>query len=457
MKNDVIAAVCTPPGVGGIAVIRLSGADVLTVCRNVFRRKNGKPLTAKDARLAVYGEFLRQGEVIDDGIAVYYAAPHSFTGEDTVELSCHGGRLLQQLLLESVFLQGARQAEAGEFSRRAFENGKLPLSQAEAMIDLIEAESLAKVRVCSATARGALSTRLDALTAQLRMLLASTYAYIDYPDEDLTELTAQQLQVACRDAAAALHTLCDSYHQGRAVVQGIPTAIVGKPNTGKSTLLNTLLGTDRAIVTPLAGTTRDVLQESAVVGQLLLRLCDTAGIRQTEDPVERLGVERSLRAIDQAELLLCVFDLSRPIDEEDEAVLARVRESGKLAVAVLNKRDARKQMPLELPQGLFAAQYEICAADGSGVDVLRTGLERLYLQEGFLADAGVISNARQYAAVQAAASAADRAVVALASGEPQDIACMDLEQALGALCEVDARGVSTEITDTIFKRFCVGK
>ena len=155
--------------------------------------------------------------------------------------------------------------------------------------------------------------------------------------------------------------------------------------------------------------------------------------------------------------MLCVFDLSRPIDEEDEAVLARVRESGKLAVAVLNKSDARQQMPLELPQGLFAAQYEICAVDGSGVDVLRTGLERLYLREGFLADAGVISNARQYAAVQAAASAADRAVVALASGEPQDIACMDLEQALGALCEVDARGVSTEITDTIFKRFCVGK
>ena len=458
-ENDVIAAISTPCGVGGIAVVRISGPQALAVCAGMFRHgKGGKVLTKEDARRAVYGEILRQGEVIDDGIAVYFPAPHSYTGEDTVELSCHGGSLLQQLVLESAFLCGARQAGPGEFSKRAFENGKLPLSRAEAVIDLIEAESLAKVRYSGAAARGALSARIDAITQRLRGLLASTYAFIDYPDEDLTELTPAQLLRQCEEVRRELESLCTGYHQGRAVVQGIQTAIVGKPNTGKSTLLNALLGTDRAIVTPLAGTTRDVLQESAVVGELLLRLCDTAGIRQTEDAVERLGVERSLRAIEEAELILCVFDASRPLDAEDEAVLKKLAgASGKKAIAVWNKADLPRAVNAALPQGLFAREYTISAATGQGLAALEKGLEGLYLDGGCAPQDGILTNARQYAAAQKAKEAVQSAVAALQSGMTQDIAGMDLELALSALSEVDARGVSADITDAIFHRFCVGK
>jgi tRNA modification GTPase len=391
-------------------------------------------------------------------MAVVFRAPHSYTGEDTVEISCHGGIYLTQKVLESVFLCGAMPAGPGEFTKRAFLNGKLGLSQAEAIIDLIDAQSMEGVRLAGAGARGMLKRAADEIYVLLRDAVSSTYAFIDFPDEDLTDLSVDELLEKIGIAKEKLTALAKSYSVGKAVNEGIRCAIVGKPNTGKSSLLNCLMGEDRAIVTEIAGTTRDVLEETVSIGRILLRLADTAGIHGTDDVVEQLGVARSLRALSEAELVLAVFDGSKQLAAEDFDLAQHLREISCPIVAIVNKSDAGIVADVDALGVPFAKTVTVSAARGEGMDDLRAVIEGLFL-EGQIdySTEAIVSNARQYAAICAAAEHVDRASDALENGYTQDIAGMDLELALSALAEVDGRAVTGDVVDTIFHNFCVGK
>ncbi len=457
-ESTSIAAISTAYGRGGIAVIRISGENAIAIAEHVFVPGNRKPLSEQDANFTVWGKIYYGDEQIDDGMATVFRAPHSYTGEDTVEISCHGGIFITQKVLESAFLSGAVPAGPGEFTKRAFLSGKLGLSQAEAIIDLIDAQNMEKVRLAGAGARGALSRAADEIYTLLRDAISTTYAFIDYPDEDLTDLTPEELLERVVLAKEKLEKLEHSYTVGKAVNEGIRCAIVGKPNTGKSSLLNCLLGEERAIVTDIAGTTRDVLEESVSIGRVMLRLADTAGIHGTEDVVEKLGVERSLRTLSQAELVLAVFDASAAFEEEDFALAEKLRALSCPVVAVVNKSD-RETVSDVVALGVdFARICVISAKDGAGIDALRDAIEGLFLSgEIDYNTEGVVSNARQFAAIHTAKEHTARAEEVLLSGYTQDIAGMDLELALSALAEVDGRAVTGDIVDNIFHNFCVGK
>ncbi len=460
MREDTVAAISTPFGKGGVAVVRISGPDAIAIGDSVFIPHNKKPLSAQQTGRLVYGEILRGERTVDYGMAVCFRAPHSFTGEDTVELHCHGGILLTQTVLESVLLCGAQAAGAGEFTRRAFLNGKMDLSQAEAVIDLIEAESTEHLQLALSQVKGVLGARVRTLADALYELLCSTYAYIDYPDEDLTDVTAEELLSRLQGLEWELCELCDTYHTGRAVAQGIPTVLFGRPNTGKSSLLNVLLGADRAIVTAEAGTTRDTIEETASIGRVRLRLCDTAGIRQA-DGVEGIGVRRAMDKLAEAELVLAVFDGSEPLTEEDEAVLAHLRtlceEREVATIAVLNKCDLPQCIEYHRLTRAFDSLVEISCEKGRGIDDLRAAIERLFVAGQIDYAQPIVSNARQYAALHEARVAVTRAREALEQSYTQDVACLDLEAALGALHSLSGREVGQEIVDGIFSRFCVGK
>ncbi len=451
---EPIAAISTPYGRGGIAVIRLSGEGCIELAEKMFAPKSHKKLSDTKSGCAVYGDILRAGKRIDDGIATVFRAPRSFTGEDTVEISCHGGILLTEQVLTSVLECGCRMALGGEFTKRAFLNGKLSLTEAEAVIGLIDAESEESLRLSASMTNGVLKNGINDLCDEITELLASVYAYIDYPDEDLTDLSVSELSERAENMLKELDRLVGSYRSGRAINEGIKTAIVGKPNAGKSSVLNRLLGYDRAIVTSVAGTTRDTVEESAVIGKVTLRLCDTAGIRESDDEVERLGIERSISKMNDAELILAVFDGSKPIDDLDRNVIERISESGTEVIGIINKSDISSEIGYDLPFD----SVTVSSLNGDGFDELRDKISNLYVSEKLDYDTTpIISNARQYAAATEAKMRVENAVSALKNGFTQDIAGMDLELSLSALREIDGRNVSEEITDRIFSRFCVGK
>jgi len=455
-RNEPIAAISTPYGRGGIAVIRMSGEGVLPLADAIFKPSSGKLLSKLAGGKTTYGAILHDGSPIDDGIAAVFRAPHSFTGEDTVEISCHGGILLTERVLEAALLAGCRMAEAGEFTKRAFLNGKISLSQAEAVIGLIDAASEEQLKLSSAASRGVLHDKVSALADELTELIASVYAYIDYPDEDLTDMTVDVLITRALHLRDELSDLSQSYRTGRAVNEGIPTVIAGKPNTGKSSILNRLLGRERAIVTEIAGTTRDTVEETATVGRVTLRLCDTAGLRETEDAVEKIGVEKSREKLREAGLVLAVFDGSKPLDEEDHAFINRLKAlKGCEILPILNKSDL-SGADITLP--FTEAPLAVSAITGEGFDALTNRISALYVSEKLDYNATpILSSARQYTAARKAEEHLASACEALSQGFTQDVAGMDLELALAALHELDGRGVTEEITDRIFSRFCVGK
>lgn len=462
-----IAAISTPFGRGGIAVIRISGDHALDVAKKMFIAARGCDLSSLEGGRAVYGKIVRGGEVIDDGIATVFRAPASFTGEDTVEISCHGGILLTQRVLEAALENGARQARAGEFSQRAFLNGKMSLSEAEAVISLIDAESDEHLKLAASHAQGVLKKRCDSIYARILHLLSSVYVKIDYPEEELAEVSDEEFKNELLSIMGELDELISTYKHGKAVSEGVKTALIGKPNTGKSSILNMLCGEDRAIVTDIAGTTRDVIEEKVNVGRVILRLFDTAGIRDGSDEVEKIGIERAKAKADEAELIIAVFDTSRSLDEQDKAVAQIVMgaiENKKSVLAVLNKSD----------KAACFDENDVITLCGGAKNGLKTafcstvsqeGAERIKtLCEAFFAEReidyqgqAVIANARQLAAVTAAKKAVTGAIEAFEMSMSADVCGLDLEAALAAIGEVDGRTVSGEITDAIFHNFCVGK
>ena len=454
IMNDTIAAISTPFGRGGIAVIRVSGENAVEAAGKVFVPASGKKLGDIPANTAVHGAIIKSGRTIDDGLCTVFRAPRSYTGEDVAEISCHGGILLTERVLEALFEAGARQAGAGEFTRRAFTAGKLSLSQAEAVGMLIDAANDDQITLAAAQERGVFRKKADELYEKLKTIVTNVYATIDFPDEDLSEMSEKELVESLTGLKNELSALRASYDSARAVTEGIRTVIVGKPNTGKSSLLNRLLGRDRAIVTDIAGTTRDTLEETIRLGHVMLRLVDTAGIHETDDAVEKIGVDRSLCALEGAELILAVFDGSESLDGEDEALISLLEKYPAVKLGIINKSDLGK-----IPSLPFEHTVSISAKTGDGISELKKMIENLFAVGDIdrLAANAVILSARQNASVTRALRFTESALGALENGFSPDTVGLELESALCELSELDGRRVSEEIVDGIFHRFCVGK
>ena len=452
--NGTVAAISTPRGRGGVAIIRISGSEAFDIAERVFIPASAKSFEKRTPAHAYYGSFRDSSGVFDDGLCLLFASPRSFTGENVAELHCHGGVLVAQKLLSAVFAAGASPAGAGEFTRRAFINGKITLTQAEAVGGIIDAASERSLSVSARQAKGSLSEKLDSVARELRLLAASVYAYIDYPDEDMTDVSVAEMRSRLSSAQADLAALAQTHKYGKAISEGVKTAIVGTPNVGKSSLLNLLCGEERAIVTDIAGTTRDVVTETVRLGDVVLRLSDTAGIRESSDEVEKLGVERSLKAIEESELIFAVFDSTRPLDKNDLEIIEAIKRHGGegRTVCVLNKTDAAKS-ELTPP---FGNSVSVSAKTGEGLGSLVSAVTALCGGGGIKEDDEIVLNARQFAAIEKAKNAVSDALSAL-EGFTQDVAGMDIERALSAIYEADGRTVGEEIVNEIFSHFCVGK
>lgn len=452
--SHVIAAVSTGNQVSAIGILRLTGCGCAEVAGKVFTLNNGKQLSeAPDRKLMLGALHDAQGRVIDSCLAVYTRAPHTYTGEDTVEIQCHGSPAVLSAGLDALFAAGAQPAKRGEFTKRAFLNGQLALTQAEAVIDLIEAETADAAANAAGQVGGMLQKKLSPIYDDLTDICSHFHAVLDYPDEDIEDFGLENYTAPLRADAKALSALLQTYGQGRILKQGVAAAIVGKPNVGKSSLLNALAGYERVIVTEIAGTTRDTVEEAVMVGSTRLRLIDTAGIRQTSDQVETLGVERSRQAAENADLLIYVCDGSAPLTDEDRAVIDICLDH-KNSIALINKSDlGHAVVPSDLP---FMTVIPICAKTGEGLDRLADVVDTMFAGET-PCDGSILTNPRQYDAIRRAHEAMLRALQALKLGQTPDAVLTDVEYAMEAMGEVTGGVVREDITARIFERFCVGK
>ena len=459
---DTIAAISTPYGKGGIAVLRVSGDRAAEIADAVFEAKSGKRFENIEHSKAVYGLIYetRDGEKrqIDDGIAVFFRAPNSFTGEDTVEISCHGGILVTQKVLTALLSAGARMALPGEFTRRAFINGKMTLTGAEALGDLLDARTDEQISLARSGMGGKLSRSVAEIYDSLCAVLAAIFAKIDYPDEDLAEISRDEMLINAKENLKKLEALEKTYSTGKAISEGIPTVILGKTNAGKSSLYNRILGRDAAIVTDIEGTTRDVLTEEAKIGRVILRLSDTAGLRDSSDAVESIGIERARREAEQAELVLAVFDGSRQPDGNDAEILEYIKSLSGVKLAIFNKSDVGVLPCYDEIAKRFEFSLSLSASSGEGFDKLEQAVEQIYIDKELnTATDAIIANARQHAAILAAISSLKGTIKAIELQLPLEICCAETENALSSLGEVDGRTVSEDIVAKIFSSFCVGK
>ena len=457
---DTIAAVATGAGVSAIGVLRVSGPAAIAAAEAVFRPRDGRPLSAHAPRALVRGALLGpEGETVDDCLAVFFPAPHSYTGEDSAEFHCHGSPIVLRLGLQALFAQGARQAGPGEFTRQAFLNGKLDLTEAEAVMDLIDAESAAAAKNALSQLGGSLRRMVEGVRDSLVDIASRFYAVVDYPDEDIEDIHPREIETALRAADGTLTRLLGSFQRGQVLRAGVPAAILGRPNAGKSSLLNALLGYDRAIVTDIPGTTRDTVEEKCVLGGVLLRLIDTAGLRETEDAVERLGTERSRRAAEDAGLVLALLDGSQSVTPEDAAIL-RLAAGKERWLLLLTKADLPQKAVLpelaSLPGTAPAAVLSVSARTGEGIPALEAAVAALFPQ-GEAETGSLLTNPRQADAVGRALDAVRRAEESLSLGMTPDVILTDAEEALSALGELTGATAREEIVSAIFSRFCVGK
>ena len=433
MQHSTIAAIATAPGAGGIAIVRLSGPESYEVAAKVFRPANpAKKVADAKGYTAMFGAFVEGEEAFDEGVALFFRAPHSYTGEDVVELSCHGG----------------------EYTRRAFLNGKLSLTQAEAVMDIISADGRQGAALANASLNGALARKIAAQKDALTALQAHLAAWVDFPEEDVPELSQSHLCDVLGGVEQELDALIQSYDAGAVLREGVDCAIVGKPNAGKSTLLNLLAGFDRAIVTPVAGTTRDVVEQAVQLGDVRLNLFDTAGLRQTEDEIEAEGIRRSWKKLDEAGLILAVFDGSERPTREDLELAQRC--AGRPAIALVNKEDKPTRFDAELIAPYFAMVLPVCCQEEGARKVIAAAVARLLGTNQIDPHAASLSGQRQLSAATRARDAVAGALDA-AQGLGLDAVSVCVDDALDALCELTGENASEAVINEVFERFCVGK
>lgn len=453
--DTTIAAICTAQGEGGIGVIRISGDDSLRIADKVFKNINNKKVADMKGYTAAFGKVCNSGEEIDEAVVLVYRAPHSYTGENVVEISCHGGIFITKQVLRVVLDNGAVPAQAGEFTKRAFLNGKIDLTEAESVIDIISAKSRSAARAALCVKDGALRRKIDKIKEDLLSQAAHLSAWADYPEEDIAEVSDDELFKTFNNAIKILQGLLDTYDSGQAVKQGIDTVIAGRPNVGKSTLMNLLTGCEKSIVTDIPGTTRDVVEDTVVLGDVILRLSDTAGLRDTEDRVEQIGVDRAKKRLEQCGLLLAVFDNNQILNDDDYELIKNAKNA--TTIAIINKIDLEQKLDTDFINDNFENVVYISAKSGECREELTKAVEKIAGTANLNPSEGILSNERQRLAVANALSSVVEAKSALDAGLTYDAVTVSLEDAISNLLELTGESTSDEVIDRVFHNFCVGK
>lgn len=453
--NKTIAAISTPLGSGGISVIRISGDEAITVADRIFKSVSGKKLRTMKGYTAAFGKVFDNAEPLDEAVATVFLSPHSYTGEDVVELSCHGGVYITNRVLRAVLNNGAVLAEAGEFTKRAFLNGKIDLTESEAVMDIISAKGKAAARSALNIKDGRLRKEIDEVKNLLVDNAAHLSAWADYPEEDIPEVSQTNLLESTNQAIERLEKLLKGYDVGKVVKEGVDTLIIGKPNVGKSTLMNFLSGCEKSIVTDIPGTTRDIIQETVVLGSVVLLLSDTAGLRDTDNPIEKIGVELAKKRVQSCGLVLAVFDASRPLDENDYDMLELLGDVP--SVAVINKSDLQSVIDVDYIGSKVNKTVFVSAAKGEGLEELTQAVEELTGTAEFDENSAVLSNERQRECVVSSLHSLQDAVEALEMGMTLDAVTVSLEEAIQSLLELTGERASEVVVHSVFSKFCVGK
>ena len=453
--NKTVAAISTPQNTGGIGIIRISGDDAIEIADKIFRPTGKRRLCELPGYHASHGRIVFENEDIDECVALVFREPKSYTGENVVELSCHGGLFVLKKVLRAVLASGAEPAGAGEFTKRAFLNGKLDLTEAEAVIDIINAQGEQGAKAALSALDGALSKKIDALCGRLLGLSAQLGAWVDYPDDDIEELENGELLRTLEEVRNELFSLLSKFDAGSAITQGVETAIIGKPNVGKSALMNLLSGFGRSIVTDIAGTTRDVVEQTVRLGSLILHLADTAGIHSTEDVVEKIGVDRAKQKVERAGLIFAVFDTSSPLEKADEDILDLCK--GKRVIGVLNKSDLETKADTEKIKSVLPVCVDLCALSGNGIDTLEEEASKLLCTNEINTSEAMLSTERQRKDAEQALEAIDRTIADLKNKMTYDAVNVSIDTAIEYLLEMTGKKVTDAVIDEVFSRFCVGK
>ena len=452
---STVAAIATPQNTGSIGIIRISGEEAISIADKIFEPTGKRRLSELEGYRAAHGFVVFEGERIDECVALVFRAPKSYTGENVVELSCHGGLFVLKKVLRAVFSSGAEPAGPGEFTKRAFLNGKLDLTEAEAVMELIGAQNEQGAKASLSALGGALSRKIDSFSKRLISASAQLSAWVDYPDDEIEELETDVLLKTLFEVENALSALLSGFDAGAAVTKGVETAIIGKPNVGKSALMNLLAGCEKSIVTGIEGTTRDIVEDTVNLGALVLRLADTAGIRNASDEVERLGVERAKARLERAGLVFAVFDLSRPLEEEDEEIISLCK--GRRVIAVLNKNDLPVLADEKRLKEVFPVHCELCAESGEGLSGLEEKAEQLLCTKELDTSQGILSTERQRKNTEEALKAVRQARQALENGLTLDAVNVCIDDAIGFLLELKGEKATDAVIDDVFSSFCVGK
>ena len=455
MQDRTIAAISTAQGQGGIGVIRISGKSAIAVADRVFETASGKKLCDLKGYSAAYGRVVENSEVIDDAIATVFRKPHSYTGEDTVEISCHGGIYVTRAVLRAVLKNGASPAQPGEFTKLAFLNGKMDLINAEAVMDIIGAKGRASARAANAAKDGSLHKKINSVKDKLTDCAAHLAAWADYPDDDIETVDVKELSGEINDCIGMLRTLIKDSDKGRLMSEGIDTAIVGKPNVGKSTLMNLLSGSDRSIVTDIPGTTRDIVEETVALGDFILKISDTAGIRQTDDLIEKIGVDLAKKRLSSCELVIAVFDNSQALNDDDIYLIEKISDMP--CVAVVNKNDLPCKADIDFIKSKIKHTVCISAKQSDGIDQLTSAIADIFDTEGFDPSSGVLSSERQISAADNALSSLVDAKDALENGLTLDAVNAAVDFSLQSLMELTGENANVEVVNRVFSKFCVGK
>lgn len=451
---STISAIATPNAVGGISVIRISGENAISVADSIF--KGAKKPSNMEGYTCAYGNIYdSDNQLIDDVVLSVFKAPKSYTGEDVVEISCHGGKFVTKQILRLILSKGVRLAEGGEFTKRAFLNGKMDLNQAENVMNIISADGKSQLKYANSLREGANFKKIKNISEQITNILGDLSAWADFPEEDVPIVNPSEVLSQTRDILSQLKKISVSYDNGRVLREGINTAIVGKPNVGKSTLMNCLSGFERSIVTDIAGTTRDVVEETVKVGELTLRLSDTAGIRNTSDVVEKIGVNIAKKRLDEADLIIAMFDGSIPLDDNDFQLIQSVEN--KNVIAVVNKTDIALDGVFSTIKDHFKYAIEVSAKNSIGLDFLSDTLNEMFLLEDIDIDSGLLANERQKLCIDNCIKSLESCISALEMGINLDAITVDFDEALSYLLELTGQSISETVVDNIFSRFCVGK